>query len=50
MHLCCTLMKAAGEEKHALAPLIFKFLTAQLATTTGSEYETLCQNIAQVIA
>jgi hypothetical protein len=50
MHLCCTLMKAAGEEKHALAPLIFKFLTAQLATTSGSEYEALCQNIAQVIA
>lgn len=50
LHLCCTLMKAAGGEKHALAPLIFKFLTAQLATTTASEYETLAQNIAHVIA
>jgi hypothetical protein len=38
MHLCCTLMKAAGGEKHAIAPLIFKFLTAQLATANGSEY------------
>ena len=36
IHLCCSFIKSAGEEKHPLAPLIFKLLTSKLNSSSSN--------------
>ena len=49
VHALSTLLKFAGELKHPLAPLIFKYLTGRLATASEKEYDTLIYNLTQSI-
>jgi hypothetical protein len=50
VHALSSLLKFAGEAKHPLAPMIFKYLTGRLATAAEREYDALITNLTHSIA